>query len=656
MPGADLTAVIATPADLTDARDDAQAWAEGDDAAPLSGGGTVERSAKGHAEDAGTSAAAAEVDALLAQVAADSVAEADASLAELERQRRAYARDVDLQRGQTADATARGGDALPTPVAEGSIALARGMDAEGAILGGSVLAGVKVTDVVEGGQSPADPLPLLRGDRAIPAGDWVSNGDGTYYVDWAHVAGSDKGLVHLQVVDADGEYLGDQIARYDSLGGVVGSLSEPGYHVSYGAGSGPATSPVRITVNTAGLGAPTTGAVRFRAAYNRNPVRLATRGQISGLRAQGGVHENGFEAQGDATIERTISRRLPVHAVTIVDIERLGIIRDCIAAEMVPATNSGADRAFVFTIATPTQEGAEALFERAVYRGYGMTGTASEYAIEHDTARAFYTHPASGSTVRPALARIVDGAVYDCDGAVFCEANRVEVDGLYVENVRAPLVATTRNLVTTRMTVRNPGTDTMRTLPVEGSSVGTWVFTESHIRGGLAKLITLPTGMVLTLRRMVLDDTAKVGCVKAPSGLTATRCVFRTTSTVPSTGIMVDVTGAVSMDYNLYVGPFKIRSDVSGSVVTYTSLAAWQAASGQDAHSVHISDPLAVFDPADTGDARIDPAALSGTDLALDGVGLTRPALRWPTHATVADVVRGRGDIFPLFPSYALTA
>ena len=44
------------------------------------------------------------------------------------------------------------------------------------------------------------------------------------------------------------------------------------------------------------------------------------------------------------------------------------------------------------------------------------------------------------------------------------------------------------------------------------------------------------------------------------------------------------------------------------------------------------------------------------TDLALDGVGLTRPALRWPTHATVADVVRGRGDIFPLFPSYALTA
>ena len=63
-----------------------------------------------------------------------------------------------------------------------------------------------------------------------------------------------------------------------------------------------------------------------------------------------------------------------------------------------------------------------------------------------------------------------------------------------------------------------------------------------------------------------------------------------------------------------------------------------------------------MFDPADTGDARIDPAALSGTDLALDGVGLTRPALRWPTHATVADVVRGRGDIFPLFPSYALTA
>ncbi|PAP79613.1 hypothetical protein B1759_14935 [Rubrivirga sp. SAORIC476] len=554
------------------------------------------------------------------------------------------ARMLDHVRGQAAPTRLRGSDALPTLATNHVLALARGYRATGT-LSDAVTAGVQISDVLEGGQDSADPLPLLTGMLAIPAGAWSAISGGRYQATVTiDDTNSDKGLVQVWEVPSATNLSPsfDQYGRVDAAASVTAGT----YHVDYSSGTGPGTHTVTITLQPTGAEDPTLGEAFFTYSHYRNPIRAGERALVSGLAAQGYVHENGLEGTGNVTIERAQFRRMPVHGVTIVDLTEQAVIRDCLGFEMVPATDSGKGRGFVYTIATPTAEDAVALFQRNVYAGFGMPSAAGDYT--QDASRAFYTHAAlAPGSPNPGLARVVGGLVADCDGGVYCVADRVEVEGLYVENVRSPLQPTTAELVTVGMVVRSDGSDNLAPVLPSGVSVGTWTMSEMHIRTGGIRPIQPPTGVALSVDRCTIDDTGGFGCVRAPSGLTALYSVFR------SEGQAFNVTGTLISDYNLYLFLGTLtRWAVNGT--TYTSLAALQAATGQDTHSVVLTgaDAEAALDILDSGDARIRRAYVSGTDLSASGVGQRRPATRWPTVPTVSDF--RRGDIFPLRHRYAL--
>ena len=583
-------------------------------------------------------------EAAAADTAAD-VVEVDSQLDLVSRERDALAHLLDATRGHGADVVVRQGAALPVPTAGQTIALSQGLDMQGSVRGAAV-ADVTVSNIVEGGQQATDDLPRLDGTKAVTPSDWVAVGDGTYRLVWAHEIGRDKGAVCLFEVDADGNSLG-LLARKAAIGSVA-SVSNS-YHVDYGAGSGPATSPVTITLNPQTAGGPydpSQGDKLYRASFEPESVRLGARGRVFNIHTRRTGPENGgVLIEGGGTISGGSMDEPFVHGATV--LEGPGVIEDTVVSRMVQPLDVGGRGAVPFVIALATAPGQRATFRRDIYLGRGK---------DVDAARAFLTHPNSNfeGTGLPgplhSLVRYEDCAVLDCDGAVFGQGERIEIDGLYTQAVRVPIIVDADDVYCRRLVVRDQ-VETMRPKLPSGVSTGDWVVEESHVRGGAVRQLTAPTGVHLTVSRSVLDGTANKGAIAAPSGLSMRYTVIRTAAAA----ITMIVSGAVTeTDWNLYVGPFRVQWNGTN----YFSLADWRTAlsnagyPGVDANSVHIADPTAALSVADDGDARVAPAALSGTALSATGVGQTRPAARWPIYPTLADI--RRGGLTPRLPAYHL--